>query len=205
MTERLRIAVEGIVQGVGFRPFVYGLAGRLGVGGFVANGAGEVVIEAEADHVTLDAFVTGLRTQAPAAARVDRLTTRQLEACGESAFRIAESDLAQSGAAAIAPDVATCADCVAEILDRRERRHGYAFTSCATCGPRLTIVTAAPYDRARTTMAGFPLCDACRAEHDDPSDRRFHAQPIACPACGPRLEMSGEDGDPIELAALIIE
>jgi hydrogenase maturation protein HypF len=187
MTERLRIAVEGVVQGVGFRPFVFGLAERLGISGFVTNRTGDVVIEAEAERPRLDQFLVELRAQAPTAARVDRVTATPAELRGEGAFRIADSDVAASGAAAIAPDVATCAACVAEILDPTARRSGYAFTSCAACGPRLTIVTSAPYDRARTTMAGFAMCDACRAEYENPTDRRFHAQPIACPACGPSL------------------
>jgi len=187
MTERLRIAVEGVVQGVGFRPFVFGLAERLGVSGFVTNRTGDVVIEAEAERPTLERFLLELRTNAPSAARVDKVVATPAEVVGDQAFRIADSDVETVGAAAIAPDVATCADCVAEILDATARRHHYAFTSCAACGPRLTIVTSAPYDRARTTMAGFAMCEACRAEYEDPSDRRFHAQPIACPACGPAL------------------
>lgn len=189
-TERLRISVEGVVQGVGFRPFVYGLAERLGIRGFVTNRTGDVVIEAEAERPRLEQFLAELRASAPTAARVDRLTTTPTELRGEEAFRIADSDTATVGAAAIAPDVATCAACVAEILDPAARRGGYAFTSCAACGPRLTIVLSAPYDRARTTMASFAMCDACRAEYDDPHDRRFHAQPIACPACGPQLSAS---------------
>ena len=186
-TERLRIAIEGVVQGVGFRPFVYVLAARHGVDGFVSNRAGDVVIEAEAPRAALDAFVADLRGCAPAAARVDRLIATRAEVRGERGFSIESSEAGES-AAAIAPDVATCADCIAEIEDPAARRFGYAFTSCAACGPRLTIVTSAPYDRARTTMANFAMCAACRAEYDDPIDRRFHAQPIACPACGPTLD-----------------
>jgi hydrogenase maturation protein HypF len=191
MTERLRIAVEGVVQGVGFRPFVFGLAERLGVSGFVANRTGDVVIEAEAERPTLEQFLLDLRAKAPHAARVDRVVTTPAEVRGEHAFRIEDSELGV-GAASIAPDVATCAACVDEILDESSRRHGYAFTSCAACGPRMTIVTGAPYDRARTTMASFAMCDACRAEYENRIDRRFHAQPIACPACGPQLSATIE-------------
>jgi hydrogenase maturation protein HypF len=203
-TERLRIAVEGVVQGVGFRPFVYGLAGRLGVRGFVANRAGDVVIEAEGDRTTLDRFVAELSNGAPAAARVDRVVTTAAAVRGEPGFQIENSELAAGTAAAIAPDLATCDACVEEIFDPASRRYRYAFTSCAACGPRLTIVTAAPYDRARTTMAPFPMCTACRAEFDEPTDRRFHAQPIACPACGPTLAMDGASGDPLAAAAAAI-
>jgi hydrogenase maturation protein HypF len=198
--ERLRIAVEGVVQGVGFRPFVFGLAARHEVHGFVTNHGGDVVIEAEAERARLHAFVDELRTRPPVAARVDRVVLQKTELRGESTFSIATSEPDADAIAAIAPDAATCAECVAELRDPASRRYRYAFTSCAACGPRLTIVTAAPYDRARTTMHGFAMCGACRAEHDDASDRRFHAQPIACPACGPRLRVPGCDGDAIELA-----
>lgn len=198
MTERLQITIAGVVQGVGFRPFVHGLATRLGLAGSVTNRAGEVVIEVEGDGTRVVRMVDLLREQPPAASRIDRLETRRIEPIGDLGFAIVASEEAATAAAAIAPDVATCEACLAEIADPAERRHGYAFASCAACGPRLTIVTAAPYDRARTTMAGFPMCDACRAEYADVRDRRFHAQPIACPACGPRLETSIE-----ELAAAI--
>ena len=201
--ERLRIEVEGVVQGVGFRPFVFGLAHELGVRGFVSNRAGDVVIEAEAPTAALERFTLALRDRAPAAARVDRIATTHIATRSSDGFTI-EASVDEQSAAAIAPDVATCDACVAEVLDAASRRYGYAFTSCAACGPRLTIITAAPYDRARTTMAPFALCDACRAEHDDPHDPRFHAQPIACPRCGPHLAMDGIAGDAIERAAAAI-
>ncbi|HEY5934141.1 MAG TPA: carbamoyltransferase HypF [Kofleriaceae bacterium] len=202
MSERVQITISGIVQGVGFRPFVCGLAGELGLGGFVTNRAGDVVIEAEGAHGDLARFVTALRDRRPPSSRVDRIVTAALAACGDHTFSIAPSDAGDAAAAAIAPDLATCDACRAEIFEPSERRAGYAFTSCASCGPRLTIVTAAPYDRDRTTMASFAMCNACRAEYDDPRDRRFHAQPIACPACGPQLVLEPPgDGDPIAATA----
>ncbi|MEO8699867.1 MAG: carbamoyltransferase HypF [Kofleriaceae bacterium] len=197
MIERLQITIAGIVQGVGFRPFVVTLARSLGVTGVVTNRGGDVVIEAEADTAVLAAMTGELRA-GPAAARVDRIEIERIAPRGDRDFTIATS-AETAGAAAIAPDVATCEACVAEVF-ATGRRSGYAFTSCAACGPRLTIVTAAPYDRARTTMAAFTMCAACRAEYEDVGDRRFHAQPIACPACGPKLAC-GDADDPIFTAS----
>ena len=201
MTTRMRIAVRGVVQGVGFRPFVFNVAARLGVRGFVANRVDDVLIEAEAEPPVLASFVDEIRARPPGGARIDDVATEPLQARGEEAFRIVASDERGARSAVIAPDVATCDACVDEILDPASRRFGYAFTSCATCGPRVTIVTGAPYDRARTTMAPFELCDACRREHDDPTDRRFHAQPIACPACGPKVRAPGLRGEAIAAVA----
>ena len=196
---RLQITIAGVVQGVGFRPFVYGLAARLGLAGFVANRAGDVLIEVEGNQDSVEQLVALLDSEHPAGSQIVRIESRAIPATGEQAFLIEASDTTNTAAAAIAPDVATCDACVAEIADPTQRRFGYPFASCASCGPRLTIVTDAPYDRARTTMAGFPMCDACRAEYSDVSDRRFHAQPIACPACGPALGMRIDD-----LAAALI-
>jgi len=197
------------VQGVGFRPHVHQLATRLGLSGFVRNRLGAVEIEIEGDRAALDEFARCLVAQAPALAAVDRLSSAALPVRGEAGFSIEASRAAGAGPGEvfISPDVATCDACLAELFDPRDRRHRYPFINCTHCGPRLTITTAVPYDRARTTMAGFPLCAACRAEYEDPRDRRFHAQPIACPACGPRLGLRGaggemlEDGDPLRSGA----
>jgi hydrogenase maturation protein HypF len=183
---RRAIAVTGVVQGVGFRPFVFGLASRFGLGGFVRNETSGVAIEIEGDDRALDAFVESLRRSPPAGARIEGLSAAAVALRAERDFRI-EASRSSEGVPVVAPDTATCDACVEELFDPSGRRHRYPFINCASCGPRLTIVTRAPYDRASTTMAAFAMCTACRAEHDDPIDRRFHAQPIACPACGPTL------------------
>ena len=190
--ERRRFLVRGVVQGVGFRPFVYGLAGRHGLGGFVLNDGDGVTVEAEGDTAALDAFAASLRTDAPPLARVEAVTAELLPLLAEGRFSIVPS-LPSRGAAAIPPDVATCDDCLSELFDPGDRRYRYPFLNCTQCGPRFTIVRAVPYDRATTTMAGFAMCADCRREYEDPADRRFHAEPIACPACGPRLSMPLEE------------
>ena len=189
--ERRRYRVTGVVQGVGFRPFVYALAGRHGLGGFVLNDGSGVVIEAEGDAGSLDEFRVALERDAPPLARVDDVAEAAVAPRNESAFRIDESSL--TGRTALIPaDVATCETCVRELFDQDDRRYRYPFVNCTQCGPRFTIVERVPYDRANTTMAGFPMCAECRREYEDPADRRFHAEPIACAACGPQLSMSIE-------------
>jgi hydrogenase maturation protein HypF len=190
--ERRRIRVGGVVQGVGFRPFVYGLARRHELGGFVLNDGRGVLIEAEGPAAALDAFAAELRSEAPALARVDAVDSEPAPPRGERGFRI-EPSATEAGSAPIPPDVATCDDCLRELFDPGDRRYRYPFVNCTQCGPRFTIVRSVPYDRPNTTMAGFPLCADCRREYENPGDRRFHAEPIACPACGPRLSMPLED------------
>ncbi|HEU5447738.1 MAG TPA: carbamoyltransferase HypF, partial [Acidimicrobiia bacterium] len=192
----MEIRVEGIVQGVGFRPFVHLLAGRLGVAGWVGNDARGVVIEAEGDPEALAKLVDSLGAEAPPLAVVERVSVRDLDPQGEGTFRIAQSRDGGGRTALVSPDVATCADCLAEIADPAARRYRYPFTNCTNCGPRFTITTTVPYDRPNTTMAGFPMCPDCAAEYEDPADRRFHAQPICCPACGPHLALIDRDGSP---------
>jgi hydrogenase maturation protein HypF len=193
--------VNGLVQGVGFRPFVHRLASRLGLVGFVRNQTDGVLIEIEGAPRTLDSFVHHLESDAPQEARLAGLRCAELAVRGEREFLIHDSDVADpKGDVFISPDLATCDDCLRELFDPADRRHHYPFLNCTHCGPRLTIVTGAPYDRERTTMARFALCDACRAEYDDPADRRFHAQPIACPACGPGMHALGGDGARIATA-----
>jgi hydrogenase maturation protein HypF len=190
MRARRSIEVTGVVQGVGFRPFVHGVASRLGLGGSVRNRAGAVHIEVEGAMEALERFVAELRSRSPALARIDELRIHEEPASGESEFRIETSDDG-GGEASIPPDAATCDDCVRELLDPLDRRHRYPFVNCTNCGPRLTIIESAPYDRQRTTMARFRMCPACRAEYDDPRERRFHAEPVCCPACGPSLRIAG--------------
>jgi hydrogenase maturation protein HypF len=184
---RSRIRVAGIVQGVGFRPFVHALAAELGLAGFVGNDETGVLIEAEGPPAALSQFVAALRERPPALAVVTDVDVSPLAALGEAAFTIAPSTARGPRTTLVSPDTATCADCLRELRDPADRRHRYPFTNCTNCGPRLTIVTGVPYDRAATTMAPFPMCADCAREYADPADRRFHAQPVCCPACGPRL------------------
>ncbi|MBA3735219.1 MAG: carbamoyltransferase HypF [Actinobacteria bacterium] len=190
--ERRRYRVTGVVQGVGFRPFVYGLAERYRLGGFVLNDGAGVVIEAEGEARSLNDFGLALASEAPALARVDEVSATPVSPRGESDFTIAES-AATGRTALIPPDIATCDECLRELFDPADRRYRYPFVNCTQCGPRFTIVERVPYDRPNTTMAGFPLCVDCRREYEDPADRRFHAEPIACPVCGPQLSMSLDD------------
>src|SRR5689334_21875703 len=207
MMTGLRIEIRGTVQGVGFRPWVYRLARELGVVGRVLNHAGGVTIDAFAGADVLDALIARLQAEAPPPARVRELTTAPLavsvEGPARNDFVIEHSATGGPRALSIPPDLATCPACLAEVDDVMNRRAGYAFTNCTACGPRFSIATGVPYDRAATTMAGFRMCPACQAEYDDPGDRRFHAQPDACPVCGPQLALwnpAGEEihtGDPL--------
>jgi hydrogenase maturation protein HypF len=184
------LLVEGVVQGVGFRPFVWRLATELGLAGRVRNAAGRVEIEAAGSAAALDAFARRLRADAPPRARVERVTVAPLAGVATdlpTPFAIDESVSAAAADRLFPPDIATCDDCLVELADPAARRYRYPFTNCTNCGPRATIIEELPYDRAQTTMRPFPLCPACEAEYRDPSDRRFHAEPVACPACGPRL------------------
>ena len=184
-----RITVFGVVQGVGFRPFVYHLARRLGLDGWVQNAGTGVEIHIEGpDAVVRKEFSAALRAGLPPLAVIERLDQRPAPLEGPRGFEI-RATRARAGFVFISPDIATCADCLEEIETPGERRYRYAFTNCTNCGPRYTIVQGLPYDRPRTTMAGFPMCPDCRREYEDPLDRRHHAQPIACPVCGPRLTL----------------
>jgi hydrogenase maturation protein HypF len=188
------IEVTGIVQGVGFRPFVYELATRLGLHGFVRNRTGDVLIELEGERHSLDQFVAELATRPPPLARIEELKCFPSLPRGDRHFRIELSEVDNVGSIFVAPDIATCDDCLRELFDPGDRRHRYPFLNCTNCGPRLTIIQGAPYDRERTTMAAFAMCPECRSEYEDPTDRRYHAQPIACPSCGPHLQVVDEYG-----------
>jgi hydrogenase maturation protein HypF len=206
VTQRIRTAVrvEGIVQGVGFRPFVYSLATGLGLGGLVGNDSDGVFAEVEGPPAAVEAFLSSLARDAPPLARVERITTSAMPPHGTASFSIAPSAPGLLRRTLVSADTATCADCLAELADPDDRRFGYPFINCTNCGPRFTIVRDVPYDRPLTTMAGFAMCDRCAAEYHDPADRRFHAQPTCCPACGPRLSLldpAGTAGPPLEAAA----
>ncbi|HEY2221860.1 acylphosphatase, partial [Actinomycetospora sp.] len=194
---RLRVQVAGIVQGVGFRPFVHALATAHGLGGFVGNDDIGVVAEIEGRADGVDAFLDALRRRPPALAVVESVTTAALAPRGECTFVIGASAVTGRRDALVSADTATCDACLAEMADPADRRHRYPFVNCTHCGPRFTIVRDVPYDRATTTMAGFAMCPACAAEYEDPADRRFHAQPTCCPSCGPTLRLTGpDDGAP---------
>ncbi len=198
MVERRGARVEGTVQGVGFRPYVHELACGLGLGGFVLNDERGVLIEVEGAPARLEAFLEQLPLQAPPLARIERVVSERLEPRGEEGFTIALSREGGVPSTQISPDAATCAGCLTEIRDPGDRRHRYPFTNCTNCGPRFTIVTGIPYDRAQTTMAGFEMCAECRAEYEDPGDRRFHAEPNACPVCGPALRLLTARGEEVD-------
>jgi hydrogenase maturation protein HypF len=197
--QRKRISIEGIVQGVGFRPFVYQAARKWGVSGWVRNDSRGVTVEAEGELHLLAGFLWTLRDDVPPLATVSRFEMSDLPVTGTSGFTIRESEGTAAKTAQIAPDSFVCPDCLAELFEPADRRYRYPFINCTNCGPRYSIVTAIPYDRPHTTMVDFPLCAACRAEYDDPASRRFHAQPNACPTCGPQLTLL--DGQGRRLAA----
>ncbi|WP_081239089.1 carbamoyltransferase HypF [Streptomyces viridosporus] len=186
---RARVVVRGVVQGVGFRPYVYGLATDLRLAGHVTNTGEGVVVEVEGAPSAVDRFCARLVPGAPPLARVESVETAEVPATRESGFGIVASRAGGPVRTLVPPDTATCRDCLAELGDATDRRHGHPFITCTHCGPRFTIVTGLPYDREHTTMAGFPLCPDCAREYHDPGDRRFHAQPVACPSCGPRLRL----------------
>jgi len=190
-----RIEIAGTVQGVGFRPWVYRLAREQGIAGRVSNGSRGVTIEAFGGGEALDVFLSRLQSSPPPAARIRELSWRPIPTEPADRFEIVASQDEGARRLSIPPDLATCADCLAEIFDPSDRRFRYPFTNCTNCGPRFTIALGVPYDRPSTTMAPFPMCPQCRQEYDSPLDRRFHAQPNACPACGPRLTAVGPDGD----------
>jgi hydrogenase maturation protein HypF len=204
---RRRIRVRGVVQGVGFRPFVHRLATGLSLGGHVGNDTEGVLVEVEGDASALEAFELRLVGDPPPLARIDAIETTAIEARGEGAFRIVQSASATATAVRtfVAPDVAVCDDCVRELFDPGDRRYRYPFINCTNCGPRFTITLCLPYDRPNTTMRDFQLCTRCAAEYHDPGDRRFHAQPVACAACGPRLRFEAAsttlDGTDAAIAA----
>jgi hydrogenase maturation protein HypF len=190
---RTRVLLTGVVQGVGFRPFVYALARELGLSGRVGNTAGGVIAEVEGEAAAVAAFVRRVYDDAPPLAVVRTVSPEPMQPRGGTEFAILEStgpdSTAGPGRTLVSPDVATCSDCLAEFADPSDRRYRHPFISCTNCGPRFTIITGLPYDRPATTMAPFPLCPECAREYADPADRRFHAQPVACPACGPRLNL----------------
>ncbi|HYE98347.1 MAG TPA: acylphosphatase, partial [Planctomycetota bacterium] len=202
---RRTLRVRGLVQGVGFRPFVYRLAERHGLGGWVRNETDGVAIEVEGPPAAVDRFTAALRGDGPPTAVVRELEWAPADPIGEDRFHIEPSESSVARAPILPVDQATCDACAAELFDPGNRRYRYPFITCTVCGPRLTVVEGAPYDRERTSMRDFPLCAACREEYEDPGSRRFHAESIACADCGPRLELrtstgARAGGDPLKEA-----
>ncbi|WP_059021093.1 carbamoyltransferase HypF [Mycobacterium sp. M26] len=187
MTVRVRLDITGVVQGVGFRPAVARIAAEYALSGFVYNDAGSVHAELEGVRDDVAAAIEAIQHRAPAMARIDTIRSESLNIQGGNGFCIIDSQSGDESRTLVPPDIAICADCLTELRDPADRRHGHPFITCTNCGPRYTVITDLPYDRPLTTMAGFPMCPACAAEYDDPADRRFHAQTIACPDCGPQL------------------
>ncbi len=194
LAQRVRVEVEGTVQGVGFRPFIYRLAHELGLAGWVQNTRNGVLIEAEGGVPVVEMFLQRLRTDAPSSASVETVSTTVVPVLDAARFAINQNAESGQRVLVIPPDLATCADCQRELTDAHDCRFRYPFLTCTQCGPRYSLLTAIPYERSNTTMAGFELCSACAAEYGAETDRRFHAEPIACHTCGPRLCMWNEQG-----------
>jgi hydrogenase maturation protein HypF len=194
VNRRLRITVRGLVQGVGFRPFVYTTAAAAGLTGSVRNDSAGAIIEVEGDGSAVDEFMTRLQREPPPLAMIEDLSTQDIPLVGGTGFEIADTSRSGGGRTLASPDVAMCTACASELRDPDDRRYRHAFVNCTNCGPRFTIIAALPYDRATTTMARFPMCPECAREYTDPTDRRFHAQPVCCPNCGPTLRYRAHDG-----------
>jgi len=199
LTQRVQVNVQGTVQGVGFRPFVYRLARELELSGWVRNTRNGVVVKVEGTAEAIETFLNRLQADAPASACIEAMHANVIPARGGASFAIVTSAKAGARCLVIPPDLATCHDCQRELDDPQDRRFRYPFLTCTQCGPRYSLLTAIPYERSNTTMAGFELCSHCRVEYEADADRRFHAEPIACPICGPRLRLWDEQG--CEIAA----
>lgn len=195
---RLQLLVIGVVQGVGFRPFVYRIATELMLAGSVQNGPRGVTIEIEGQPEAINSFQQRLKSELPPQARIDSIEVLSIAPIGGHLFHIIHSAHDGNAATLIPPDIATCEDCLREMFDVNDRRYRYPFINCTNCGPRYTIVRSVPYDRPFTSMASFTMCPACQREYDNPADRRFHAQPNACPVCGPQVKLLKIDGSPVE-------
>ncbi len=195
---RIRVRIDGTVQGVGFRPHVYRVARELELAGYVCNDSSGVLVEAEGSAAAIEAFMHRLAREVPPLAIVERMVREDLPALGADRFEIAPSRGGGPPRAPVTPDSATCPACLLELRDPANRRFRYPFINCTNCGPRFTIVRGVPYDRPLTTMAGFTMCEECRREYEDPADRRFHAQPNACPRCGPSVALLACDGTPVD-------
>ncbi|MBW8003768.1 MAG: carbamoyltransferase HypF [Planctomycetes bacterium] len=182
---RMQISIKGIVQGVGFRPFIYNLAKKFDLSGYVLNNTSGVLIEVEGEKASIEKFIKNIKSQPPPQAAIFEMHRYSIKALGHKGFVIRESDNQEERFVPVSPEIATCNECLNELFEPTDRRYRYPFINCTNCGPRFTIVKDIPYDRKFTTMAKFTMCEECQKEYDDPGDRRFHAQPNACSVCGP--------------------
>ena len=198
MIRRSKGAIKGIVQGVGFRPFIYQLAHRYQLSGHVVNTPEGVDLEVEGPDENVEHFFQSVLSESPPLAHISSMERADLRPKNDKVFEIQESRADQERSALISPDVSICSDCLRELKDSKDRRFRYPFINCTNCGPRYTIIMDIPYDRAMTTMKIFKMCKACQREYEDPTNRRFHAQPNACWDCGPRLSLHDHDGLPID-------
>ena len=205
MSAAKKIFIDGIVQGVGFRPFIYNLAKRFELNGFVYNNSEGVYIEVEGDESKLSKFINAIKDEAPPLALIENIVVEDIEVKGCDSFTITKSEESESKFVLISPDVSTCPDCTAELFDPKDRRFEYPFINCTNCGPRFTIIQDIPYDRPKTTMAKFGQCPACKQEYTDPGNRRFHAQPNACPVCGPSVTLYDRNKSSINIDSPIDE
>jgi hydrogenase maturation protein HypF len=201
--QRAIVNVRGVVQGVGFRPFIYRLATMHYLFGWVRNTSGQVEMEVEGNETEINCFLQELKTQAPPMARIEHIRTKLSSPVGYTDFQIKESLTQKDKYQLVSPDIATCADCRSEVFNPADRRFRYPFTNCTNCGPRFTIIEDIPYDRPNTTMREFQMCPRCSAEYNDPLNRRFHAQPNACPDCGPQLKLVDVTGKTVKCADII--
>jgi len=202
--KRKQIRIKGIVQGVGFRPFIYSLANRYGLNGFVLNDTEGVMVEVEGSKVFIDEFLLDIKNQVPPLSIIEQILVRELPVTGYKKFAIKPSASKKEKFVLISPDIATCDDCLDELFDPENRKYGYPFLNCTNCGPRFTIIENIPYDRGKTTMAKFPMCRECQNEYDNPFNRRFHAQPNCCSECGPHLALLDKSGKEIATKSSII-
>jgi hydrogenase maturation protein HypF len=192
---RLKLHITGLVQGVGFRPFTYRLAQELGLKGYILNDTSGVLVEVEGEKQKLDELLIRIDREKPSVSKIFSLQHAYLEDTGYRSFEIRESNIHGDIRASVLPDIAVCEECVAEVVNPKDRRFIYLFTNCTNCGPRFSIINALPYDRQNTSMAEFQMCPACKNEYDDEADRRFHAQPNACHTCGPWISLYDSKGN----------
>ena len=193
--ERIRLTIRGMVQGIGFRPFVFRLAQDLSLDGWIANTPQGTLLELEGPPTNLHAFQKRITAELPLTGNIHAMTSTHIPVIGQSSFVIHPSQGDDQAQSVLSPDLATCEDCLQDLKNPQSRRYRYPFTTCAQCGPRFSIALRLPYDRFNTTMHQFLFCDDCQREYDDPSDRRFHAETIACPSCGPHIELWNHKGN----------
>ena len=202
MSTRVQIQVQGVVQGVGFRPFVFLLAQRRDLRGQIQNNCAGVQIDLEGNQGAIEQFIADIKSTPPPLSRIESIErVNDLAPLNYDSFRIVASSANIDNRVSVSPDIATCSDCLRELLDTADRRYRYPFINCTNCGPRFTIIENIPYDRVRTTMHPFQMCDGCKAEYENPLDRRFHAEPIACAECGPTLYLTDARGARLRPAA----